>query len=86
MFSRWKPQRAARGQRHLREAVESLERDEFTVLAGDLQRLEKLSAVQNADQGRPPRPLAGPIQAWIASLKCNPAALLEMATHGLQYR
>jgi hypothetical protein len=86
MFSRWKPQRAARGQRHVRKAVASLERDEFTVFASDLQRLKKLSAGQHADQRRPCGPLANPIHARIASLKCNPAALLEMATHGLEYR
>jgi hypothetical protein len=94
MFSRWKPQRAARGQRPVRQAVGSLKRDEFAVRAvvlaavrvSDLQGLEKLSAGQPADQRRPRRPLASPIHARITSLKCNPAALLEMATHGLQYR
>ena len=84
MFSRWKPQRAACGQRLVRQAVGSLERDEFTVLARDLQRLKKLSAGQQADQRRPRRPLANPIYARIASLKCNPAALVEMVPHSLQ--
>ena len=64
----------------------SLEGDEFTVPASDLHRLKKLSAGQCADQTLSPRPLADPIHARIASLKGNPAALLEMATHGLQYR
>jgi len=86
MFSRWKPQRGARGHRHVRKAIASLERDEFTVLASDLQRLQKLSAGQDADQRRPCRPLANPVHTRIASLKCNPAAFFEMAAHGLQYR
>jgi hypothetical protein len=36
MFSRWKPQSAARGQRAFRKAVGSPERDGLTVLASDL--------------------------------------------------
>jgi len=83
MFSRGKPQRAAGGQRPVRKAVGSLERDEFAVRASDLQRLENLAVGQCAD---PPRPLASPIHPRIASLKCNPAALLQMATHGPECR
>src|SRR5579872_64511 len=32
------------------------------------------------------RPLVRPIQGWISTLKYDPALLIEMATHCLQYR
>jgi len=69
----------------VRKAVGSLERDEFTVivLASDLQGLENLWAGEPADARRP---FAGPIHARIASLECRPGGLLEMDSHGFEYR
>jgi len=64
MFLRREPQPAACGQRRVRKAVGGLERDEFTVVASDPQRLDNLSAGQHARRPAPPTPPPNPRVDW----------------------
>src|SRR5580658_9516443 len=86
MLSRWKPQRAVRGWRHVRKAVGSPERNQLASPAKDVQSFDKLSAERHADSTPPSCPLTSPIYGWVARFKNDPAALLEMSAHVAQDR
>src|SRR5215469_8411276 len=68
----------------MRKIVGGLEGDELPNGAPDIQCFENFFAARHAHQTLPPRPLAGPIETRIASLKPNPAAVVEMHSYVLK--